>query len=127
MAESTSNLAFDRLGAIEMLEERIKRERQDRELRAVMRDVVADARRSSPIERRGVLPPSSSAPAASPPREPTERPLEMPGGAATQRLIEQMCDAMLPHGRPNRPAAPAPSVGTEAAPAVGAALRRRLT
>jgi hypothetical protein len=123
MAESTSNLAFDRLGAIEMLEERIKRERQDRELRAAMVGVIEDARRSSPIERRGILPPASSAPAGRAP-EPTERRLEMPPG---QDLIERLVNAYQPHGPAHGGKAPAPSVGTEAAPTVGAALRKRLT
>lgn len=68
-------------------------------------------------------------------------PLEVPGGEASQRLIEQLCDAMLGPGAPAQPkapaqpapapvAAPAPPTAeptTAAAPAAAQRLRRRLT
>jgi hypothetical protein len=135
----TGEIAFERLGQIENVEDRVKRERQDRALREAMVGVIADARRSSPTDRRGVLPPSAPAAQASAPS--VERRLEMPGGAASQRLIEQLCDAMLGPGAPAQPKAPAQPAPapvaapasptaeptTAAAPAAAQALRRRLT
>jgi hypothetical protein len=93
---STENVAFARLGQIETLEEHAKRQREDRALRAVMADVVADARRSAPFDRPGFVPPAAAPGRGNGWR--TAPALEMPGGDRTQRLIEQLCNALLPHG-----------------------------
>jgi hypothetical protein len=93
---STEEIAFARLGEMETAAQRQERERQDRELCAAMIGVVADARRSTPFDRPGFVPP-----AAAPGRGTgwrTAPALEMPGGDRTQRLIEQLCNALLPHG-----------------------------
>jgi hypothetical protein len=96
----TEDIAFDRLGQIDTLANRLERQRLDHELAAVMKDVVADSRRSSPTERRGVLPErpaAAPAPAGTGWREPP--PLRLPPG---QDLIERMVNAALPHGPGHR-------------------------
>jgi hypothetical protein len=93
---STENIAFARLGQIETLEEHAKRQREDRALCTVMADVVADARRSAPHDRPGFVPPAAAPGRGNGWR--TAPALEMPGGEATQRLIERLCNALLPHG-----------------------------
>lgn len=69
----------------------------------VVRGIVRDQRRN-PQERAGAIP--DKPPMAGPTvvsakgngwRDQT--PIEMPGGATTQSLIEEMCDSALPHGR----------------------------
>jgi len=94
---STENVAFMRLGQIETGAQRLEREHRDLELRAAMVGVIADARRSAPLDRPGFAP---AAPATPGNGWRTAPPLEMPGGVTSQRIIEQMCDAMLGPGAP---------------------------
>ena len=95
---STENVAFMRLGQIETGAQRLERERRDLELRAAMVGVIADARRSAPLDRPGFAPPAPAPGSRNGWR--TAPPLEMPGGDRSQRIIEQLCDAMLGPGAP---------------------------
>jgi hypothetical protein len=114
---STENVAFMRLGQIETGAQRLERERRDLELRAAMVGVIADARRSAPLDRPGFAPPAQAPGSRNGWR--TAPPLEMPGGDRSQRIIEQLCDAMLGPGAPaalgRGPGATAPKAELEAA------------
>jgi hypothetical protein len=144
---STENVAFMRLGQIETGAQRLERERRDLELRAAMVGVIADAHRSAPLDRPGFAPPAPTPGSNNGWR--TAPPLAVPGGDATQRIIDAMVHAMQPHGvgNPQRPAAleavggpgateppttaePAPisaAAEAKAPPAAAEVTRRRLT
>jgi hypothetical protein len=129
---STEDVAFAMLGNIETAEQLIERLRRNRELGAVMRDVVADARRTSPVSYPGWGRPASEdaqrAAALAAPATPVApgtgwveaRPLEVPGGATAQAAIEAMAHVFQPHGRAN-PEYRGPAAQSALAKAVAAA------
>jgi hypothetical protein len=104
-----------------------QRERIEREINGVMADVIADARRSSPTSYPGFLPPPKENVARSPVAVrgggtgwEAARPLEVPGGARTQAVIEAMTHAFEPHG-PANPEYRGPAAQSALAKAVAAA------
>lgn len=97
MSVSAEEIAFARMSQMETVVQRLERERRDRELQAAMVGVIGDAHKSHPLDRPGWAPPKDTANRTG---WRTAPPLEMPGGDRSQRIIEQMCDAMLGPGAP---------------------------
>jgi len=147
MSATAEEIAFARMSENETAAERLERVRRDRELQSAMIGVVADAHRSAPLDRPGFAPPPPTPGSNNGWR--TAPPLAVPGGDATQRIIDAMVHAMQPHGvgNPQRPAAleavggpgatepptaaePAPisaAAEAKAPPAAAEVTRRRLT
>ena len=106
-----------------------ERERIEREIAATMADVVSDAwHRTSPVSYPGGFGPPPkrdevAVPAAPEPRGTGWReapPLDVPGGATTQALIEQMVNAFQPH-QPGNPEYRGAAAQSRLAKAVAAA------
>jgi hypothetical protein len=89
--ETTGTVALANMGDITQND-------KDVALEIAVQGLVADARRSSPIDRPGVLPPTS-APAPGGYGWRSEIPLSLPPG---QDLIERMVNAALPPGPGHR-------------------------
>jgi hypothetical protein len=86
-----------------------QRERLDREINEAMKGVIADARRSNPVTGGEPLPTVVPAGAGRVASGPEMRgtgwhdpgPLQVPGGATAQAVIQAMTEVALPHGQGN--------------------------